>query len=170
MHPGPLVQILRFLPGFVLRRFYPPEKIAQKILIEFSSSGEGLSFYKSEQYSSIRGWLIVTNLSPFPIEIDRILGEIFVGGRVADVAFLQRTRVKPSSTTKLLFEIELTANQVKRIEWNISPQCQPVAPEIGFEIKHAYLITKVTDVVLFRRVATGNYSFANFPKPDNLSN
>jgi hypothetical protein len=78
---GPVSQILKYtskICPFLLRRYYTEKRLSSFLLMDISSSGEGVSYYFPSQEA--RCWLFVTNLSPFDFTIDRLQVTVTVDG------------------------------------------------------------------------------------------
>ena len=67
----------RVLP-FLVSWYYKPDKLAKKIKIQVRGAGDGVVFECGE-LPYVRAWLEITNLSPFPVEFERLHGHFWYG-------------------------------------------------------------------------------------------
>jgi hypothetical protein len=82
---GMINLVTEFLPkmlGHVLpvaiRWYYTPEKLADRVKVRVCEDRDGLSYWGGE-LPQARAWVRVTNLTPFPLLIDRIYGNFRKG-------------------------------------------------------------------------------------------
>lgn len=98
--------------AFALRLFWTEKRLAARIKITVSSEHEGIRIDAGE-LPNFHGWIEIINLSPFPIEIDRLYGELFYGARIASFTWLDRATVSPSSEQKVRIGCDLTDAQAR---------------------------------------------------------
>lgn len=151
---------LRALPAFLLRWHYRQEVLARKIFTSISGEGEGMTFYQSETYSHFRAWILFSNQTPFPVEIDRMIAAARVNGAIIEnILWLDRQWVQPSTWTKLLLQHELTTEQVKRIAFG---RKNTPFSQASLDLR-VYLNCRVRPFQLRRpEIATANAQFVNF--------
>ena len=145
-----LGRVLPFLVGW----YYKPDKLAKKIKIQVRGAGDGVVFDCGE-LPYIRAWLEITNLSPFPIEFERLHGHFWYGTRLAPFYFLKRIKVEPAHDTEIFLEADLTRPQADYIKKN---------KERHMEQKlsvSAYVVCKVNNFEIEREVRTNNAHIQN---------
>lgn len=148
------VKVLGKLLPFMIRWYYKPEKIAQKIIIRIRSSHEGITFYGGE-LPHITAWLEITNLSPFPLELERLYGHFWYGTRLAAFYFLKRCRIEPSSEQGLLVEADLTSSQSEYIKRNQGKMEAKLSLD-------AFVVCNVNNIELRRDIPTNNVRLVNY--------
>lgn len=148
--------IAQALP-FLVRRYYTPEKIAEKIRIRISSDGDGIALWGGE-LPRAKAWLEITNLSPFAIRFDRIYGNFWYGTQLAQFVLLKQQSVDSTQDIRVYIEAELTPSHAEYIRKNQGKMNAKL--EIG-----ALGVCKVNQFELFRTVQTGNVQLHNFNIP-----
>ncbi len=98
----------------ILGWFYKPGRIDRDIKIRPTGEGEALNFYASD-LPNIQVWLQITNLSPFTIELDRILVQVSYGAVIGEFSSLRRITLKPASEELIKVESALTSKQVASV-------------------------------------------------------
>ena len=109
--------LLKLLGAFIpslLGWFYKPDRIARDIKIRPNSEGDAITIVAGE-LPNIQIWLLVTNLSPFKVEIDRILVQVQYGAIIGEFSGLRKTIVKPASEALVKVDSALTSHQVSSI-------------------------------------------------------
>ena len=100
-----------YLPGFILRRLYSSQKLAEYIKIAVCDDRRGV-FLNGGDIPEASIFLLVTNLSPFPVAIETLWCELrFLGGRIARLASKLRQEVEAHNTAIVNLEGSLTAPQ-----------------------------------------------------------
>jgi len=143
----------RVLP-FIIRWYYKPEKLAKKIKIQICGVGDGVVFECGE-LPYVRAWLEITNLSPFPVEFERLYGHFWYGTRLAPFYYLKRVRVEPAHDTKIFLEADLTRPQADYIKRN---KDQRLEQKLSVS---AYVVCKVNNIEIEREVRTNNARLQN---------
>jgi len=111
-----LLKTLGALLPILLGWFYKPEWIDSRIKLRVDSEGDGVTVQGGE-LPYLRIWFHVTNLSPFTIELDRVITQMQLRGRViGEFSHLHKHIVKPSSEERFLLEGSLGANQLEYLE------------------------------------------------------
>lgn len=149
-----VVKVLGKLLPFAIRWYYKPAKIAQKIKIQIRGSHEGVTFYGGELPRAM-AWLEITNLSPFPLEIDRLHGNFWYGTQLAAFYFLKRCRIEPSADQEILIEAELTDAHSAYIKRNQGKMDTKLT-------LNAYILCGVNNIELYREIPTKNVRLVNF--------
>lgn len=97
---GSVWSFLRWLPHFVLRRFFPRARLGELQYVDISPRHESVRLDLGE-VPSISIWLQLINLSPFPVELDRAEFELNCLGGVAKVAVLRKQTLEPGAIERL---------------------------------------------------------------------
>ena len=99
-------KILRWLPNFMLRRYYTEQRLADLIYFDFMPRSES-ALVNLGQAPSVRLNLQVINLSPFEVELDRANLKFCIGGASVSMAILNRQKIKAVELTSLFLEESL---------------------------------------------------------------
>lgn len=94
--------------------FYRPERIDKDIKIRPHGEGEALTF-STNVLPNVQLWFQVTNLSPFSIEIDRMLVQVSYGPVIGEFCTLRKTKLKPASEALVKVESALTSLQAAAV-------------------------------------------------------
>lgn len=152
-----IIKVLGRVLPILVRWYYKPEKLAKKIKIQVHSSGDGVIFDCGEMpYARAR--LEVTNLSPFPVELERVYGHFWYGTRLSPFLYLKRVKVAPAHDAEIYIEADLSSAQVSYIKRN------KVRMEQGMDQKlsvSAYVLCKVNNFEIQREVQTNNARLQN---------
>jgi len=85
-----LLKLFGALAPWLLGLIYKPEWISTRVKIRVTSDGEGVRVQGGE-LPDLQIWMQVTNLSPFSIEIDRVVAQVqLVGGVLGEFTYLVR--------------------------------------------------------------------------------
>jgi hypothetical protein len=128
------------IPGFLLRVFYPPRKVANKVKIELRGENP-INPCLGSSVPRIDLYLEVTNLSNLDLTLDRMLLDLWFGQPVLNGAILNRCNVPAKSTVKnLFFRSALTTRQIQQIK----PYLQESPPSGSISLSvHAYFNSKI---------------------------
>jgi hypothetical protein len=98
--------------------------------------------------------LRVTNLSPFPVELDRVVGQLSYGSFACDLVFLRRQTVLAAQEKEILLASALTEGQSRQIgrDQGLSEARMNFTAYLNCEI-HDFEVTKQTN--------SGNVRFLN---------
>ena len=105
--------LTKWLPKFLVRRFYGPEKVANDLEIDLTSDSP-VQIYNVNTQPVLHLGIRYTNLSPLPIWIDRLLVSLTLNSCQIDGAMLERVKIQPKQTQDpvvfrmLLSEIQRT--------------------------------------------------------------
>ena len=105
--------LLKFLGALLpklLGWFYKQERIANDIKIRPNGEGDAITVIAGE-LPNIQIWLLATNLSPFTIEIDRLLVQVQHGAVIGEFCSVRKTQLKPATEALLKVESALSAHQ-----------------------------------------------------------
>jgi len=109
------LKALGYLAPFAVGWFYTPEKIASDVKFRVSGEGEGVTFEGGE-LPKVRAWLLVSNLSPFNVEIDRMVLQLSFGADVCEWSDVRRRSLPASKEAHWLVQGTLTEKQVAYIQ------------------------------------------------------
>jgi len=98
-----LWKILRWLPGFLLRWYFTPEKLAQLIYIDMRPRHDS-AVMDLGQSASFRLCLQAINLSPFPVELDRANFRFWCVGATMNASILKKKAIAPGEIVELYIE------------------------------------------------------------------
>ena len=93
-------RLLRWLPGFLLRRYFTREKLAQLIYVDLRPRHNSAVVDLGES-ASFSLYLMAINLSPFPIELDRAGFRFGLGGSMLHASILKKQVIAPGEITSL---------------------------------------------------------------------
>lgn len=122
-------RLLRWLPGFLLRRYFTQEKLAQLIYVDLRPRNNSAVVDLGES-ASFSLYLMAINLSPFPVELDRAGFRFWLGGSTMEASILKKQVIAPGEIASLYISgtiPEGAANQFVRHPGN------PVALEGNIE-------------------------------------
>jgi len=87
-----LLAVLRHLPSWIVGRFYPDNKVAANVAVDLTSVRR-IDFRFSGDIPEILVALRVTNLNPFPVQLDRLVVDLWIGQPVVKnhPVFVDRT-------------------------------------------------------------------------------
>lgn len=158
--PAPFWRLLERVPfcqRLAWRRIYTLPRISSKIRVQVSGGESGMKFYWSAEASSASIWLYIVNLNPFPLTIDRMIGELTVANStIAPVQDMKRKRIQETSDDSIWIEITITDQQARRA---------------NFQKKHdkrsgvnltLYVTTPFGEIEHPVRLTTSNNEYANF--------
>lgn len=150
-----IVKLLGWALPFTLRRWYPPKRIDGLIKVRVSSQGEGIEFWNGDM-PKVRVYVEITNLSPFPLEIDRAYGSFEYGSDLEKFTYLKRESIQPASAISISIEASITKEHVAVIRRLTSSNPRPV---LQF---NARVLCKVHNFELSRTMQTSHYRLVNF--------
>jgi hypothetical protein len=91
---------VRWLPGLVLRQFFPQHRLAELLYVDLQPRGESAAVNLGE-VTSYSLWLNVINLSPFEVELDRAEFDFWFAGTSIRTQVLNSLRISPGHITTL---------------------------------------------------------------------
>ena len=144
-----LRQVLGKLPGWLIRYFYKPDKIANFIDINLRSNGS-INLHFGMEVPEIVLYFQVYNRSPFTITLDRLLIDLWVGQPTLKGAILKRYVIpKGESLNDIYFSCPLTSQQQKQIRDRCNGQLLTVPISLTIT---AYLESKVGLICLEKSI------------------
>ncbi|KXS32538.1 MAG: Uncharacterized protein AWT59_1371 [Candidatus Gallionella acididurans] len=116
-----LWKLIRFLPGFALRWYFTPEKLAKLIYIDIRPRHDS-AVVNLGQTATFTLYLQAINLSPFSVELDRASFRFWFGGVTLNASILKKQVIAPGEIADLYLNEAIPdghANQMaKQIEGN----------------------------------------------------
>ncbi len=104
--------LLRLVPAFLLQWYWTEKRLASNVQTMVRGDGQGIKIDGGEipYFSSL---LEVQNLTPFPIEVDRLFGDVFCGGRIASFVSLERKAIKSLASEQVFIRADMTDAQAR---------------------------------------------------------
>lgn len=159
-----LTFLLSFIPGVVLRYFFPESKLAEKIEISVCDDRRGI-FINGGDIPSVEVNLKITNLTPFEITIERLWCETqFVGGTIGLLESTLWQTIEARTSKSIHLRSTITAPQrdfVRRISpGDLEKYRSDRQFRIGLE---GELSCRVRRIQIFgRELTTTNLEIVNF--------
>jgi hypothetical protein len=148
------LKLLGALIPTILGWVYKAEWISARIKLRVGSEGEGITVQGGE-LPYLRVWLQVTNLSPFTIELDRLIAQVQLRGAVVgEFVHIHRHTIKPSSEEQFLLEGNLSSAQMAYLVR------QPTTAESMLYLA-AYINCDLHNLEVRRNVQTSNVRYLN---------
>jgi hypothetical protein len=110
-------RLLRWLPGFLLRRYFTRERLAQLIYVDVRPRHDS-AVVDLGQTASFTLYLQTINLSPFSVELDRASFRFWFGGATLDASILKKQIISPGEIATLYLSGAIPdghANQMARL-------------------------------------------------------
>ena len=149
------LKALGHLLPFAVAWFYKPEKIAADVKFRVRGDGDGVT-YEGGELPKVRIWFLVSNLSPFKVEIDRMVIQLSFGSVIEEIAHIRKHEVGPSKEVEFLVETTLNSAQVAFIQKNL-----PQRLETKLYVA-AFLNTKLHNFESVVHVSTSNVRMVNY--------
>jgi hypothetical protein len=148
-----LIKVLGLVLPFVVSWFYKPAKLDKGIKIRIRGEGDGVAYFCGE-LPKVNIWLVITNLTPFQVEIDRIYGQLVYGCVIGEVIHLKRHSIKSAEEKEVLLQLSLNEYQEKHIRQNL----EKVETKLYLG---AYVTSKIHNIELSREITTNNVRHLN---------
>lgn len=152
------LKALGHIAPFVLAWFYGPEKIAANIKLRVRGEGDGVTYHGGE-LPSVRIWILASNLSPFNIEVDRLVFRLYFGAEYGQWSDVRRRKVGAGKEEEWLLEATLTEPQLAYIQRNMASK-----PETRIAIT-AYIDSSLHRFETTVNAGAGNVRFLNLTSP-----
>ena len=153
-----LIKLLgKFVP-ISIRWYFTPNKISNAVKINIAPEGNGVEFWGGE-LPYIQTWIVLTNLSAFPIELERAYGTISFGAPVCQFFCPRRIAIAAASEERLMVNVSLSELQAEYIK-----KSQNSVEKIVFDF-HAYFLCAVNNFPLQRYLETTHFKLVNFHLP-----
>jgi hypothetical protein len=150
-----VVKVLGWAMPATLRQLYPKEKILKLIKVRVAAEGAGIEFWAGE-LPRAKVFVTLTNLSPFPLELDRAFGKFFYGSALTDFSYLKVEEIPPASEKQISIETDLTKEHIAVIQ---ACRAANQNPTVEF---NAHLHCSIHDLDLTRVLQTSHYRLVNF--------
>lgn len=109
------LKVLGHVAPLVLAWFYSPEKIAADIKLRIRGESDGVT-YEGGELPSVRIWIRASNLSPFNVEVDRLVFRLYFGASYGEWSDVRRRKLGASKEQEWLLEAALTERQLSYIQ------------------------------------------------------
>jgi hypothetical protein len=161
-NPRWIWRTLQHVPGFQSlswNKIYTEARLGQEIRIGVRGDGGGIDLYRNGDDGRAQIWLDVVNMAPFPIEIDRITGELTVdGATIAQINALDRHTVPARRWKDVYFEFPLSSAQLHAVEFQLRHRSDAKA---GLRLR-VYFESETGKGNLTPQLESGNCRFTNF--------
>jgi len=105
---------LRWLPGFILRRIFTKERLADLVLIDVRARHESVAVNLAEA-PTFRIYFQIINLSPFVVELDRAEVEFLCAGVKVSCQHIRKATYKPGEAAMLFVEGDINEGKADQI-------------------------------------------------------
>jgi hypothetical protein len=139
---------------FAVAWFYKPESISANLKFRVQGHGDGVT-YECGEIPGVRIWFLISNLSPFKVEIDRMQIQVVYGSVIGEILHIQKHTLNASKESEFHVQGYLNEKQVAYIRKNLHQ---------NFETKlylTAYVNSKIHNFELTREVNTNNVRLLN---------
>jgi hypothetical protein len=144
------------LVPFAVGWFYKPGKIAADLKFRVRGEGDGVTLEDGE-LPKVRIWFLVSNLSPFTVDIDRMVVQLVYGGVVGEILDVRKRTLGPSKEGEWLVEGSLNENQVAYIRKQRGNR-----PETRLNVT-AFVHSKLHNFEHAVSMGSSNVRLVNFP-------
>ncbi|MGQ2979948.1 MAG: hypothetical protein ACT6Q9_09665 [Polaromonas sp.] len=138
--------------------YYTPARMGQFVQARLAPEGDGVQLWAGD-LPHADAWIVVTNFSPFPIELDRAVLRVTFGAPVVEMISLRRAVIPPSSEGTWMFNAALTVFQANYIQKNYE-RVEKV--DLAFS---AQFFCRVNDFSAQKNVSTAHFKLFNFKVP-----
>lgn len=107
-------RLLRWLPGFLLRRHFTQDKLAQLIYVDLRPRHNSAVVDLGES-ASFSLYLMAINLSPFSVELDRASFQFWLGGSTMDASILKKQIIAPGEIVSLYIKGTIPEGPAKQM-------------------------------------------------------
>jgi hypothetical protein len=158
--PAPIWGFLQHVPlcrQWAWSHIHTPARISSRIRMQVNGGESGIRFYWSAEASTASVSLYIVNLNPFPIVIDRIVGDLIVANSaVAPVSYLNRKNVDRVVDDGIFFEVPISEQQSRRIG-----SLRKHSSHAGVNLT-LYITTPIREVEHRVHLKTSNTEFTNY--------
>jgi hypothetical protein len=149
-----VLKVVAIVAPFAVAWFYKPERIAADLKIRVRGHGDGVSFEGGE-LPKTRIWFLVSNLSPFRVEIDRLVIQVAYGAVIGEIAHVKKHSIAASREAEFLVEASINEYQIAYIRKNLSQK-----PQTELCVT-AFVTSKLHDFETTSNVSTNNVRLLN---------
>jgi hypothetical protein len=147
------LKALGYLLPISVRWYYTTNRLSERIKIRVRGEGDGISINCGE-LPSVQIWLTITNFTPFPMELDRIYGQIFYGCGLGHFVHPRRYSIPPAEEKDILIDFDLNERQVQHVLRNVGK----LETHLSISV---YIDSKIRNLELNRHIPTRNARFLN---------
>jgi hypothetical protein len=156
------IKLLGKLLPISIRWHYTPERIAEKIKVTIASESNGVEFWAGN-LPHVQTWVVVTNLSAFPVELERAFGSVTFGAPICDFVCLRRIAIPAASQERFMINVHLSTLQVDYVRKALNS-----TDKVSFDFQ-AHFLCEVNNFYLRRYLDTTHFKTWNFPKSVEIS-
>lgn len=148
---------LSYVAAFALRWYWSEKRLASRVRTTVRSENEGIRIDGGE-VPEFYAWLEVQNLTPFPIDVDRLYGEVYCAGRIASFVWLERKQIASLQAEMVYVHADMTDAQARHLSRTV--EMDKVRVVLG-----GYVTCRVRGFALFRReIVSSNVQIINVKK------
>jgi hypothetical protein len=130
--------LIAWLPGAMLRRYFPKSRLANLIYVDLRPRHDPATVNLGE-VASFDIWLHVINLSPFEVELDRGCFRLWYGGTNVSISIMKRQIIVPGQTLALHLSDILPGGMANQISKTYQTNDAAIDGYIEFNCKlHAF--------------------------------
>ena len=126
--------LLNWLPSFVLRWYYSPERLARLIYIDLQPRQQS-AYLNLASAADFRIVMQVINLSPFPVEIDRATIRLTCGTMPLEASNLERRKLEAGEIAYVYFSNTISDGHAQQIVTNLNGQPGGIDGNFEFNCK-----------------------------------
>ena len=152
------VKLLGFLMPFSLRWYFTAQRLANNVKIRIASDGEGIEFWAGD-LPRIEAWVIITNLTPFALELDRCYGSFGFGQPICEFMNLERRQLAANAEERFMLRASMTVFQVEYVR-----RIQEKNDRASIDF-HGNLSCSVNRFSLDKQIETKHLRLCNFNLP-----
>lgn len=154
------VKLLGFLMPFTLRWYFTGQRLADNVKITVASDGEGIEFWAGD-LPRIEAWVVITNHTPFALELDSCYGSFGFGQPLCEFMNLERRQVAANAEDRFMLRASMSVFQAEYVR---KMQKENDRASIDF---HGNLSCSVNRFSLDKRIETTHFRLSNFNLPLN---
>lgn len=153
-----IVKLLGYLLPFTLRRHFTPQRLADSVRIIVASDGDGIEFWAGD-LPHIEVRVVITNLTPFALELDRCYGAFGFGPPICEFTNLERRHIAANGEERFMLRASMNAFQVEYVR---RMQAQNDRASLDF---HGQFSCSVNSFALHQNIGTRHFRLVNFNHP-----
>jgi hypothetical protein len=153
-------KLVTWLPGFLLRLWWPQERLASRISIDVRPRHSPVQINGGE-ISRADIWLELQNAGPFPVELDRMIVTAYLAGSSLDFYHLDRIILAPETRTEVHIQGAVPAGHIAHYARNLkhgNPMSLAVRAEFNSKIRQFSVRTDNLSGIDARNVNMPNIS------------
>jgi hypothetical protein len=150
-----LVKFFGYLLPFTLRWWYSPQRLADGLNIFISSESDGVEFWAGD-LPYVQVWIVITNQTPFALELDRCFGSFGFGLPVCEFAHLERRCIAANGKLSFMLRTNMTAFQLEYVR-----KMRGQFDKVSLDFQGQFLCS-VSTFNFQRRISTTHFRLRNF--------